>query len=100
MHCVNRAALLTCQCVRSPHFAFLGCGGLIDNNSIGAKFALTEMKVLLITVLARFQLAPEPGVTIRQHQALIVRPRVETSSGTSAAGMPLRVRRLPHKTLT
>lgn len=55
------------------------------------------MKVLIIAVLARFQLSPEPGVTIKQHQALIVRPRVETSSGGPAAGMPLRIKRLPHK---
>lgn len=63
-------------------------------HSIGAKFALTEMKVLIIAILARFHLSPQPGLKIKQHQALIVRPRVESSSGETAAGMPLRVRRL------
>ncbi|TKY87394.1 hypothetical protein EX895_004071 [Sporisorium graminicola] len=78
-----------------PYATYSFVGG--PKSCIGAKFALTEMKVLIISVLARFQLSPEPGVTIKQHQALIVRPRVETSSGGPEAGMPLRIKRLPHK---
>ncbi|SPO23518.1 related to Cytochrome P450 4F8 [Ustilago trichophora] len=81
-----------------PYGTYSFVGG--PKSCIGAKFALTEMKVLLITIMARFQLSPEPGVTIRQHQALIVRPRVETATGESAAGMPLRVKRLPHKNIS
>ncbi|CDS82414.1 related to Cytochrome P450 4F8 [Sporisorium scitamineum] len=80
-----------------PYATYSFVGG--PKSCIGAKFALTEMKVLIISVLAHFQLSPEPGVTIKQHQALIVRPRVETSSGGPAAGMPLRIERLPHKAL-
>ncbi|ETS63198.1 hypothetical protein PaG_02981 [Moesziomyces aphidis] len=67
-------------------------------DSIGAKFALTEMKVLLIVLLGRFAFAPVPGVTIRQHQALIVRPRVESASEGPAAGMPLIVTPLSQST--
>ncbi|SJX62090.1 related to Cytochrome P450 4F8 [Sporisorium reilianum f. sp. reilianum] len=78
-----------------PHATYSFVAG--PKSCIGQKFALTEMKVLIISILARFELAPEPGVTIRQHQALIVRPRVETTSGGPAAGMPLRIKRLPHK---
>ncbi|SNX82878.1 related to Cytochrome P450 4F8 [Melanopsichium pennsylvanicum] len=75
-----------------PYGMYSFVGG--PKSCIGAKFAQTEMKVLLITVMAKFHLSPVPGVTIKQHQALIVRPRVETESGQSGAGMPLRVRRL------
>ncbi len=71
---------------------------MFGGDSIGAKFALTEMKVLLIVLLGRFGFAPVPGVTIRQHQALIVRPRVESASQGPAAGMPLIVTPLSHTT--
>ncbi|SOV04918.1 related to Cytochrome P450 4F8 [Ustilago sp. UG-2017a] len=78
-----------------PYGTYSFIGG--PKSCIGSKFALTEMKILIIAVLARFELSPEPGVAIKQHQALIVRPRVETSEGAAGAGMPLRVRRLVSK---
>lgn len=78
-----------------PYGTYSFIGG--PKSCIGSKFALTEMKVLIIAVLAKFELRPEPGVHIKQHQALIVRPRVETEDGKAGAGMPLRVRRLAGK---
>ncbi|KAJ1028393.1 hypothetical protein NDA16_001560 [Ustilago loliicola] len=78
-----------------PYGTYSFIGG--PKSCIGSKFALTEMKVLIIAVLAKFELKPEPGVRIKQHQALIVRPRMETEKGTAGAGMPLRVRKLSSK---
>lgn len=47
-------------------------------------------------MLRQFELSAEPGIEIRQHQALIVRPRASQTSGSGSAnaGMPLRVKRL------
>ncbi|GAC92584.1 hypothetical protein PHSY_000138 [Pseudozyma hubeiensis SY62] len=81
-----------------PYLTYSFVGG--PKSCIGAKFALTEMKIIIISLLARFELLPEPGVTVKQQQALIVRPRAETSDGTTTAGMPLRIKRLNHKAST
>ncbi|XP_067946929.1 uncharacterized protein [Watersipora subatra] len=41
---------------------------------IGNKFALLEMKVLVLYLLQQFELSPVPGLVIRKRRILIVRP--------------------------
>jgi cytochrome P450 len=65
-----------------PKFAYFPFSGG-PRNCIGAQFALLEMKLILASVIARFDFELEPGVTVRPEPALSLRP---------SCGMPMRVR--------
>ncbi|PFH46929.1 hypothetical protein AMATHDRAFT_153366 [Amanita thiersii Skay4041] len=70
--------------------SFLGGG----RSCVGYKFALIEIKIILVTLLTRFKfaLAEEKGTEIVWNMSQIISPSVRnTVAGTEHKGMPLRV---------
>jgi hypothetical protein len=61
--------------------------------SIGARFALTEIKALVILLLRNFEFTPEPGVEISELMGVVTRPHANID-GKMSAGLPLRVTRI------
>jgi cytochrome P450 len=58
----------------SPYGSFVFSAG--PKVCIGSKFAMTEMKIILIRLLARYRVAPVPGLKYKAIDAVVLRPAV------------------------
>lgn len=83
--------------VGSPNYPGLGhliTFGYGNSSCLGSRFTLSEMKIAIATVVAKFEFLPVEGVEVDKYHCVITRPYVEGrwEEGTQ---LPLRLRRRP-----
>jgi cytochrome P450 len=66
-----------------PKFAYFPFGGG-PRNCIGAQFGLLEMKLILASIVGRYDFELEPGAAVYPEAGLTLRPM---------PGVPMRIRR-------